>query len=89
MSSDVTAARVLSDQEIRDAIQELDRSTEAITRQTEALRQQQEAFGRLVGVIRGNSEERAAGEDDQARKWEAGRKTLGSEVCSIQCRPLR
>ncbi|KAK4143126.1 uncharacterized protein C8A04DRAFT_37678 [Dichotomopilus funicola] len=80
MSSDVTAARVLSDQEIRDAIQELDRSTEAITRQTEALRQQQEAFGRLVGAIRGNSEERGAAEVDQARKWEAGRKAVASEV---------
>ncbi|KAH6635925.1 hypothetical protein F5144DRAFT_160823 [Chaetomium tenue] len=80
MSSDLTAARVLSDQEIKDAIDELNRSTQAITRHTEALKQQQEALGRLVDAGRESNKERVAIQEGRARKWEAERSNLASEA---------
>lgn len=82
MSSDLTEARVLSGQEIRDAIEELNRSTQAITRHTETLRQQHEAFDRLVDGGQQASEERAAVEAGQSRKWESQRRNLASAVCT-------
>ncbi len=82
VSSDLTAARVLSDQEIRDAIEELNRSTQAITHHTETLKLQQEALGRLVDAARQSGEERAAMEAGQARKWQAERRNLASSVCT-------
>ncbi|GAB1319962.1 HAUS augmin-like complex subunit 3 N-terminal domain-containing protein [Madurella fahalii] len=78
MSSDLTAARVLSDQEVKEAIEELNRSTQAITRQTDTLKQQQEALHRLVKGAHQGSEERAALEAGQTRKWEAQRSELAS-----------
>lgn len=86
MSSDLTAARVLSDQEIRDAIEELNRSTQAITHHTETLKLQQEALGRLVDAAHQSSEERGAMEAGQARKWHAQRRDLASSVCTAECR---
>lgn len=80
MSSDLTAARALSDQEIKDAIDELNRSTQAITRHTEALKQQQEALGRLVDSGRESNKERVAIQEGRARKWEAERSNLALEV---------
>jgi hypothetical protein len=84
MSSDLTAAHILSDQEIKDAIRELNRSTQAITRHTELLKQQQEALNRLVESRLHTREERAATEAGQARKWHAGRSDLASRVRTIQ-----
>jgi prefoldin subunit 5 len=80
MSSDLAAARVLSDQEIKDAIEELNRSTQAITRHTDALRQQQEALGRLVDAGRESSKERVAVQEARTRKWQAERSNLASEA---------
>ncbi|KAK3302676.1 uncharacterized protein B0T15DRAFT_487707 [Chaetomium strumarium] len=76
MSSDLTTARVLSDHEIKDAIDELNRSTQAIRRHTETLKQQQQALGRLVNANRQGAEERLALEEGQTRKWEAQCKDL-------------
>lgn len=83
MSSDHTATPVLSDQEIRDAIQELNRSTQAITRHTETLQQQQEALGRFVTATRQSNEERAAVEAERARKWQGARKDMALCVCTV------
>lgn len=84
MSSDLTATHILSDQEIKDAIQELNRSTQAITRHTETLKQQQEALDRLVDARLNSREDRIAIEAGQARKWQAGRSDLISCVCTFQ-----
>ncbi|KAL2259425.1 hypothetical protein VTK26DRAFT_6909 [Humicola hyalothermophila] len=78
MSPDLAEARVLSDQEIGAAIEELNRSTQAITRHTETLRQQQEAFDRLVDGARQSHKGRAVVEAEQARKWETKRRDLSS-----------
>ncbi len=88
VSSDLTAARVLSDQEIRDAIEELNRSTQAITHHTETLKLQQEALDRLVDAARQSSEERVVREAGQARKWQAQRRDLASSVCTARSRPV-
>ncbi|KXX76079.1 hypothetical protein MMYC01_204165 [Madurella mycetomatis] len=80
MSSDLTAARVLSNQDVKDAIEELNRSTQAITRQTDTLKQQQEALHRLVKGGHQGSEERAVLETGQTRKWEAQRSELASKA---------
>ncbi|KAL2134661.1 hypothetical protein VTI74DRAFT_11239 [Chaetomium olivicolor] len=78
MSSDLAAARVLSDQEIKDAIEELNRSTQAITRHTETLKQQQEALDRLMNAGRHGTDQRAVIEAGHGRKWEAQRRDLAS-----------
>ncbi|KAK3295335.1 uncharacterized protein B0H64DRAFT_441756 [Chaetomium fimeti] len=80
ISSDLTAARVLSDQEIKDAIEELNRSTQAITRHTETLRQQQEALGRLVDAGCVSNKERVAVEEGRTGKWQAERSNLALEA---------
>ena len=82
MSSDLSAAHVLRDQEVKDAIHELHRSTQAITRQTEALKQQQEALDRLVDASRESNEERVAVEAAQVRKWRAERRDVAFGVCT-------
>lgn len=82
MSSDLTTARVLSDQEIKEAIEELNRSTNAITRHTETLKQQQDALHRLLHADRQSADERAAIDAGRARKWEAQRRGLASGVCN-------
>ena len=75
---------MLSDQELKDAIEELNRSTQAITRHTELLEQQQEALGRLLGSSSQSSEGRAALEAGHARKRETQRSDLAFavRVCS-------
>jgi hypothetical protein len=87
MSSDLSAARVLSDQEMKDAIDELKRSTQAISRHTEALKQQQEALGRLVDANRENNKARVTVEEGQVQKWEAERNSLTLEVCPTKFCP--
>ncbi|AEO68724.1 a3180d0a-819e-45aa-94ff-4af92c298886 [Thermothielavioides terrestris] len=79
-SSDLSAARVLSDQETKDAIEELNRSTQAIMRQTETLKKQQESLDRLVNASRLGAQDRDALEASQVRKWNAQRRDLESGV---------
>jgi hypothetical protein len=86
MSSDLTAARVVSDHEIKDAIEELNRSTQAINHHTETLKLQQEALDRLVTATRQSKEERADITAGQARKWQAQRRDLASKVRSAVIR---
>ncbi|AEO55642.1 hypothetical protein MYCTH_2087011 [Thermothelomyces thermophilus ATCC 42464] len=96
-SSDLAATCLLSDQEIKDAIEELHRSTQAITRHTEALRQQQEALGRLVDSGRESLKERVTIEAERARAWQSERsdlalhtdellQSLGSRVSKLEQR---
>ncbi|KAK4244785.1 hypothetical protein C7999DRAFT_43609 [Corynascus novoguineensis] len=76
ISSDLTATCLLGDQEIKDAIEELHRSTQAITRHSESLRQQQEILGRLVSADRESSRERIAIEAERGRAWQSERRDL-------------
>ena len=87
MKPGLSESRVLSSQEIKDAIGELNRSTEAITRHTEMLKQQQESLDRLVNAARQGREERAAVEAGQARKWESHRRDLELLVCAYPSGP--
>ncbi|KAK3984196.1 hypothetical protein QBC44DRAFT_22401 [Cladorrhinum sp. PSN332] len=79
-SADLTTTQALSDHDIRDAIDQLNRSTQAITKQTETLKQQQEALDRLVSGDRRARQERALFESEQKRKWDSRRVHLASQV---------
>ncbi|KAK4160671.1 hypothetical protein QBC43DRAFT_111515 [Cladorrhinum sp. PSN259] len=79
-SADLTTTQALSDHDIRDAIDQLNRSTQAITKQTETLKQQHEALDRLVSADRKARQERAVFESEQKRKWESRRAHLATQV---------
>ncbi|KAK0666548.1 hypothetical protein QBC41DRAFT_148780 [Cercophora samala] len=75
-SSDLAAVQGLTDENVRDAIKQLDRSTQAITKQTETLKQQREALDRLVAGDRRTRQERRVFESEQDRKQESQRRDL-------------
>ncbi|KAJ9137135.1 Vacuolar H+/Ca2+ exchanger [Pleurostoma richardsiae] len=72
-----------SDQEVKDAIEQLDRSTKAISRQIETMRQQREALARLVTSSGRDSGSRTRLEVERLTEWETDRKTLSSIVESL------
>lgn len=76
----MTTIQAHSDQEIQDAIAELQRSTEAINKQTETLRQQQNAMSRLIFATGKNGDDRSDLEVRRLHKWEADRKALNTAV---------
>ncbi|KAL1839406.1 hypothetical protein VTJ49DRAFT_1537 [Mycothermus thermophilus] len=82
-ASDLTATCPLSSDEVRDAIAELNRSTQAITKHTETLHQQAEALGRLADANRRSREERAALEAGQARGSQSERDGLTSYTAEL------
>lgn len=79
-SVDLATVQAFSDHEIRDAIDELTRSTDAISKQTEALRQQQEALGRLVSGNRKDAESRFVLESNQAQRLQSQVKSAALAV---------
>ncbi|KAK4215734.1 hypothetical protein QBC37DRAFT_116916 [Rhypophila decipiens] len=79
-SVDLATVQAFSDQEIRDAIEELTRSTDAISKQTETLRQQHEALGRLVNSNRKDSESRSVLESSQAQRLQSQVKSAAMAV---------
>lgn len=79
-SSDLSQIQGISDQELQDAIFELNRSTEAINKQADALRQQQDALSRLVGSSGKNGDARAAMEVKQLHEWEMTRNALNTAI---------
>ncbi|CAP68299.1 uncharacterized protein PODANS_7_3870 [Podospora anserina S mat+] len=81
-SSDLAAVQGLTDENVRDAIEQLDRSTQAITKQTETLKQQREALDRLVAADRQTRQERRVFESEQDRKYESQRRDLTLAVRS-------
>ncbi|CAG8983956.1 hypothetical protein HYALB_00008816 [Hymenoscyphus albidus] len=72
-AQDLSAVHGLNDSEIRDAIEELRRSTAAIEKQSEALRLQQSAMGTLVKNNQRSSQARALSSNSQVKKWNAER----------------
>ncbi|KAL2270533.1 hypothetical protein VTJ83DRAFT_2717 [Remersonia thermophila] len=82
-ASDLTATCPLSSDEVRNAIAELNRSTQAITKQTETLHQQAEALGRIADANRRSREERAALEAGQAGRRHRERESLTSGMAEL------
>ncbi|KAH8898359.1 hypothetical protein GQ53DRAFT_711627 [Thozetella sp. PMI_491] len=77
---ELSSVLALSDHEIKEAIQELNRSTEAIAKQTETINQQKEA---LVRLVRGSGKEvdaRADLESRRSQKQEETQKELAWAV---------
>ena len=82
-STDLAAVQPFDDQEIRAAIEELNRSTEAISKQTETLRQQDDALSRLVNGDKKNVEAHAQLEARQTLRSEADRRSQTIAVSII------
>ncbi|KAK7427177.1 hypothetical protein QQZ08_006290 [Neonectria magnoliae] len=77
---DLGEVQAVNEDDIRAAIEELNRSTATISKQTETLRQQQDALSRLVKK-RGESEaQRRDLESTRLRESESQRKKLAAEV---------
>ncbi len=74
-SADPGAVQGVIDQEIKEAIRELTRSTETITQQTEILKQQQDALDRLVKCSKKEADARSDLELKHAQKREASQKS--------------
>lgn len=81
---DLGEVQAVNEDDIRAAIEELNRSTETITKQTETLRQQQDALARLVKKRDEAEIERKELEDERLRKT---RYTLNKLVFEVT-RPL-
>ncbi|KAF3769449.1 hypothetical protein M406DRAFT_343702 [Cryphonectria parasitica EP155] len=79
-AADLSAVHALNDQEICDAIEELNRSTSAINKQTEALVQQQDALSRLISSSGTAVDARSNLEIKQIHKWESDRQALNTAV---------
>ncbi|KAK2066711.1 hypothetical protein P8C59_000502 [Phyllachora maydis] len=77
---DVAAAPVFAAHELRDAIDELERSTAAMARQSETLRQQQDVLHRMVAARRRDCDARLVLADKQAQACQAERKSLSTSV---------
>lgn len=79
-SADLSSVQPVSDQEIMDAIQELNRSTDAINKQTDTLRQQQNALSRLISTSGKTGDARSDLEAKRLYQWESSRKALQTSV---------
>lgn len=79
-SADLATVQPLGEQELKDAILELQRSTVAISKQIDSLRQQHEAVSRLVNGSRKDRDARASLEARQLQTWEAKRRSVHSAV---------
>lgn len=77
---DLGEVQAVHEEEIRKAIEELNRSTASITKQTETLRQQQDAMSRLVKKTNESQAQRRELEESRQRKSESERKKLAMEV---------
>ena len=82
-AQDLSSIQGLNDAEIRDAIEELKRSTAAIEKQSEALRAQQNAMSALVKSDQRTSQSRAQTNNSQLKKWNAEKGHVGKAVCLI------
>ena len=77
---DLAEVQAVTEDEIRAAVEELERSTDAITKQTETLQQQQDALARLVKKTRESEDRRHDFELERCRKSESERKHIAAEV---------
>lgn len=79
-SANLSTTLALTDQELKDAIDELARSTEVINKQTETLRQQQDALSRLLTTSGKSRGARSDLEAKRLHKWDTDRKHLNTAV---------
>ncbi|CAG8951684.1 hypothetical protein HYFRA_00005484 [Hymenoscyphus fraxineus] len=79
-AQDLSAVHGLNDSEIREAIEELRRSTAAIEKQSEALRLQQSAMGTLVKNNQRSSQARALSSNSQVKKWNVEREHVSRAI---------
>lgn len=77
---DLGEVQAVNEEDIRTAIEELNRSTATISKQTETLRQQQDALSRLVKKRGENEAQRRDLESTRLRQSESQRKKLAAEV---------
>lgn len=77
---DLAEVQVVTEDEIRRAIQDLNQSTETIKKQTESLQQQRQALDRLVQKRTDNEAKRKDLEATQHHKLNIERQTLSGEV---------
>lgn len=77
---DLGEVQAVNEDEIRTAIEELNRSTASIVKQTETLRQQQDALSRLVKKGIEGQAQRQDLEATRQRRAELERKRLAVEV---------
>lgn len=76
--------RVLNEQEIKDAIAALNRSTESITRYNDILKQQRAALDRIVSAAKEGVDAQATLAKDQTEKWKSQRQELILEVSNLR-----
>jgi len=81
---DLSAIRGLEDEEIRDAVEELKRSTSVIEKQSEALRLQQNAMSSLIKNKSRSNQARAQSEKSQLRIWNTEKIHTSASVSSSQ-----
>jgi uncharacterized protein YoxC len=79
-AQDLSAICDLNDDQLKTAIEELQRSTAAIKKQTETLRQQQNALALLVKSNTKNSKARSEANLRQLQKWEAEKGQINSAL---------
>lgn len=84
-AGDLSAVEELHDQDIRQAIEELKRSTIAVEKQNDALRLQQAALSSLVGSESRATQARAKATTEQLRKWDIEQERVSREVYSSFC----
>ncbi|KAH7170075.1 hypothetical protein EDB81DRAFT_876124 [Dactylonectria macrodidyma] len=77
---DLGEVQAVNEEDIKAAIEELNRSTATITKQTETLRQQQDALARLVRKRAESEAQRRDLESTRLRSSESQRKKLATEV---------
>jgi hypothetical protein len=82
-SVDAASVQAFNDQEIKDAILELNRSTEAINKQTETLRHQQDSLAKLLKNTSKDVEARSALDLKHAQVAELNRKAVTHSVSSL------
>jgi uncharacterized protein YoxC len=79
-AQDLSAICDLNDDQLKTAIDELQRSTAAIKKQSETLRQQQNALALLVKSNTKNSKARSEANSRQLQKWEAEKDQVNSAL---------
>lgn len=77
---DLSVIQGLNDQEIRNAIEELKRSTAAIEKQTESIRLQQSAMSALLKTEKRAVQARSQTEKGQTRKWEVEKSQISAAI---------
>jgi hypothetical protein len=79
-AQDLSLVQGLNDYEIRNAIEELKRSTAAIEKQSEALKLQQNAMHALVKTNQRTNQARAQKDNNQLRKWDVEKGQINAAI---------